>query len=196
MVSVLDGKQPAMQAKFPHYYERFKSDGVDHTLYAGASITAGYAFTLPDLHALRQWQLEVMWEMENAHHHLRHALSYPLEVASLLLVYNAPIAIRFRMDEKRFDVDGSYNTRYEVIKKRIDKARVKNAPQRITETGKITIVYSDDRDAREYAQYIALLQSRNRLEKDIEQFEVEDLQGISGLKALRVKIIYSPLVEA
>ncbi len=195
MVSVLDAQQPAMQAKLPHYYERFKSDGVEHTLYAGASIPAGHAFLVEDLYALRQWQLEVMWEMENTHHHLKHALSYPLEVTSLLLVHNAPIGIRFRMDEKRFDVDGSYNTRYEIIKKRIDKARIKNTPHRITETGKITIVYSDDRDAREYAQYIALLQSRNQLEKDIEQFEVEELQGVSGLKALRVKIIYSRLAE-
>ncbi len=31
------------------------------------------------------------------------------------------------MDEKRFDVDGAYNARYEIVKKRIDKAYVKEA---------------------------------------------------------------------
>jgi hypothetical protein len=30
------------------------------------------------------------------------------------------------MDEKRFDVDGTYNARYEVVKKRIDKANKRN----------------------------------------------------------------------
>jgi hypothetical protein len=29
------------------------------------------------------------------------------------------------MDEKRFDVDGTYNARYEVVKKRIDKNNIK-----------------------------------------------------------------------
>jgi hypothetical protein len=43
-------------------------------------------------------------------------------------VYNEKIDIRFRMDEKRFDVDGAYNSYYEIIKKRLDKAHVKDSP--------------------------------------------------------------------
>ena len=46
----------------------------------------------------------------------------PLEVAHLILVQHMPMAIRFRFDEKRFDIDGAYNMRYEIVKKRIDKA--------------------------------------------------------------------------
>ena len=41
------------------------------------------------------------------------------------LVHDEPMAIRFRADEKKFDVDGAYNMRYEIIKKRIDKALIK-----------------------------------------------------------------------
>jgi hypothetical protein len=190
LVSFLDGRQPEAQAQFPHYYERFKSDGVDHTLYIGASIAPKHPFGPGHLHALRQWQLQVMWEMNNVHRQLKPLLPYPLEVTSLLLVQDSAINIRFRMDEKRFDVDGSYHARYEIIKKRIDKARIKDSAERITETGKITIVHSDDREAREYRQYIARLQAQGRLEAEVEQFEVEALQGISGLRALRVKIIY------
>jgi GAF domain-containing protein len=193
MVSFLDGRQPAVQAQFPHYYERFKSDGVDHTLYIGASISPKHPFGPDHLHALRQWQLQVMWEMNNVHRQLKSLLPYPLEVTSLLLVQDSAINIRFRMDEKRFDVDGSYHARYEIIKKRIDKARIKDSAERITETGKITIVHSDDREAGEYRQYIARLQAQGRLEAEVETFEVEALQGISGLKALRVKIIYDPV---
>jgi hypothetical protein len=51
-----------------------------------------------------------------------------LDIASLIFVYNEKIDIRFRMDEKRFDVDGAYNSYYEIIKKRLDKAHVKDSP--------------------------------------------------------------------
>lgn len=193
MVSFLDSRQPEVQAQFAHYYERFKSDGVDHTLYIGASIAPKHPFGPGHLHALRQWQLQVMWEMNNVYRQLKSLLPYPMEVTSLLLVQDSPINIRFRMDEKRFDVDGSYHARYEIIKKRIDKARIKDSAERITEAGKITIVHSDDREAGEYREYIARLQAQGRLEPEVETFEVEALQGISGLKALRVKIVYDPV---
>jgi len=65
----------------------------------------------------------------------------PLETAHLILVQHAPLAIRFRFDEKRFDVDGAYNVRYEVVKRRIDKAVRRGTGERITQPGKIAIVY-------------------------------------------------------
>lgn len=37
-------------------------------------------------------------------------------------------------------------------------------------------------------KYINFLQYKNILEPTIEQFEVQELQGVSGLKAIRVKI--------
>ena len=99
------------------------------------------------------------------------------------------MAIKFRMDEKQFDVDGAYNIRYEIIKKRIDKAHIKDTDERLTVPGKISIVYSQDKDADEYVKYIKYLQSRNFLGK-VEKLELEDLQGVSGLKALRVEVIF------
>jgi len=93
------------------------------------------------------------------------------------------------MDEKRFDVDGTYNARYEVVKKRIDKAHIKGSRERITEKEKITIVYSQNSEEAEYLKYIKYLQHKKVLEPSIEQFEVEDLQGVSGLRAIRVKVI-------
>ena len=187
---VIDRNQTIAQVLFPHYYERFKTDGIEHNLYIGASISPRLQFSLQKLYDLRLWQLQTLCEMEIAHHRLKAELPYPLDVTSLILVYNATIAIRFRMDEKRFDVDGSYNARFEIVKKRIDKAFIKDTSERITQSGKITIVFSSHTEEQEYLRYIKTLQSQMILEEDIEQFDIEDLQGVSGLKAIRVKIVH------
>lgn len=188
MATVIDSRQVKAQQIFPHYYERFKTDGVEHNLYIGPSIAPQMQFNLKKLYELRLWQLRVLCEMEAVHEELRSNLPYPLEVTTLVLVYNITIAIRFRMDEKRFDVDGSYNARFEIVKKRIDKAHIKNTEERITQTGKITVVYANESEYEEYMQYFKVLQAEDSLTSETENFDVEDLQGISGLKALRVKI--------
>jgi hypothetical protein len=91
------------------------------------------------------------------------------------------------MDEKRFDVDGSYNARFEIIKKRIDKAYLKGTLQRLTEAGKLALVYSDEAEATEYIRFIKELNSKDFLNDEIENVDIEDLQGVTGLKALRVE---------
>ena len=50
------------------------------------------------------------------------------------------------------------------------------------------IVYSQPKDVIEYMKHINYLQSNNYLLETIEDLELEDLQGISGLKALRVEV--------
>ena len=52
------------------------------------------------------------------------------------------------MDEKKFDVDGTYNTRYEIVKQRVDKAYIKGTKERTTQKGKICIVYYQKEDER------------------------------------------------
>ncbi|WP_373942108.1 hypothetical protein OEG92_01715 [Polaribacter sejongensis] len=141
------------------------------------------------LYNLRLWQLQTTYEMENLAFYERKNMQHDLQVASLILVHSNAMAIKFRMDEKQFDVDGAYNIRYEIIKKRIDKANIKGTNERLTVPGKIAIVYSQDKDAIEYIKYINYLQSKNQLGK-IEFLELEDLQGASGLKALRVEVKY------
>ncbi len=185
----IDKKQADAQAMFPHYFERYKTDGVEFNMYIGQSLVNDKEFDDLYLHNLRIWQLQVMCEMENIANGLRDSLEFRLEVASLILVHSNPLAIKFRMDEKQFDVDGAYNIRYEIIKKRIDKAHLKDTNERLTVPGKISIVYSQDKDAKEYKKYIKYLQSKKMLGK-VEKLELEDLQGVSGLKALRVEVIY------
>lgn len=190
LASILDEKQIEAQRFFPHYYERFKTDGVEHNMYIGASITPGKDFNIYYLKNLRLWQMQVMCEMENHFRLIQSNLPNELEVSSLILVFGTPISIRFRMDEKQFDIDGSYNVRYEIAKKRIDKAKIKNSEERITQKGKLTIVYQTAEEEKEYLGYIKLLQHKGMLDTDVESFFVEDLQGIVGLKGLRVGFLY------
>jgi hypothetical protein len=188
---VLDRKQQLAQRMFPHYFERYKTDGVEHDLYIGASITNEKAFDIIYLKNLRLWQLQVMCEMENDFYYYKQHLPVKLEVASMILVFNGSLSLRFRLDEKRFDVDGTYNARYEVVKKRVDKANVRGTEERVTQPGKITIVYSQKEDEEEYLTYIRFLQFRKQLDSDVEMVELEDLQGVTGLKAIRVSVLYA-----
>ncbi|PTQ93554.1 hypothetical protein C8P68_10816 [Mucilaginibacter yixingensis] len=187
---LLDEKQKDAQAIFPHYYERFKTDGVEHNLYIGASIMPTKRFQDEYVRKLRLWQLQTLCEMEYKHHKIKPMLPYPLEVTTLILAFNSTLSIRFRMDEKHFDVDGTYNARFAMVKKRIDKAHIAGTQERIVDVGKITIVYANEADEAEYLQYIATMQAKNILGKTIEHLEVEELPGVIGLKALRVDIIH------
>ena len=129
--------------------------------------------------------------MEREYRKIREKMNVTIEVASLILVYNTPISVHFRLDEKKFDVEGSYNARYEIIKKRIDKAHIKGTNERITQPENIVVVYAQDRDAEEYTTYLRYLIHKGYLHEGIEDHELEELQGVSGLKALRVKINYN-----
>jgi hypothetical protein len=187
----IDKKQNEAQKMFPHYFERYKTDGVEHNLYIGESIVGDGSYDPIYLNNLRLWQLQVMCDMENIHYKLKPDLPVPLDVTSLILVYNTSLAIRFRMDEKRFDVDGTYNARYEIIKKRIDKSYVKGSRERLTQTGKLSIVYSQKQDELEYLKYIAFLKSKGYFTNNIEIVDLDGLQGVSGLKAIRAEILYA-----
>jgi len=190
LASLIDKRQEEAQLMFPHYFERYKTDGIEHNMYIGNSIAGDRNFDPLYLNNLRLWQLQVMVDMENKHYSLKPELSVPLDVASLILVYNTSLSIRFRMDEKRFDVDGTYNARYEIIKKRIDKSFVKGTNERLTQTGKMVIVYSQKSDELEYLRYIKFLKSKGYFTGKVEIVELEGLQGVAGLKAIRSDILY------
>ena len=187
----LDMEERAAQDVCPHYFEKQRTDGVDYSIYAGASLLEDGGFTPLHLKNLRLWQLMVACGIAVRTERLKPSLPEPLETTHLILVQHAPLAIRFRFDEKRFDVDGAYNVRYEIMKKRIDKAVVRGTTERLTQPGKIAIVYSQAGEAAEYRDYIAYLQSLGYLQREAEALELEELQGVSGLRALRVAVNFS-----
>jgi len=191
LASYLDEKQLDAQEMFPHYFERYKTDGVEYNMYIGESITKDEKFDTIYVRNLRIWQLVVMCEMENEFKAMQKDLHMPIEIASLILVYNTPLSVHFRMDEKRFDVEGAYNARYEIIKKRVDKAHIKGTNERITQPGAIAIVYSQEQDAKEYRKYLQFLGEKGYVKKGFEDLALEDLQGVTGLRALRAEVTYT-----
>lgn len=190
MAAILDKKQAAAQQMYPHYFERFKTDGVEHNMYIGEALTKETNFDPIYLYNLRLWQLQIMCEMENDFYQMQPNFPVKLDVASMILVFSQPLSISFRMDEKQFDVDGTYNARYEIVKKRVDKAFIKGSKERVTQKGKISIVYSQKQDEIEYLRYIKFLQSKNYLDTDVEIVDLQDLQAVTGLKAIRVSVLY------
>jgi len=188
ITTYLDSEQEKIQKVYPHYFERYKTDGVEHSIYIGAALNEDGHFDNLYLKNIRLWQLILTCGIICKVKELENELSIPLQTAQLILVQNSPLTIRFRYDEKRFDVDGTYNVRYEIMKKRIDKAEIKGTEERLTQPGKIAVVYSQTSEEKEYLRYIDYLQSEKYLTKEIEKFDLSEMQGLSGMKALRVTV--------
>jgi hypothetical protein len=185
----LEKDDERMQKVLPHFFEKYKTDGVEYNIYIGQSLLQEKKFSDFYLRDFRLWQLVNTCEITRLVVEESKELPVPLTTAQLIFVYNSPLSIRFRMDEKQFDVDGTYNVRYEILKKRIDKAVIKGTTERLTQAGKIAIVYLQDKDRQEYLNHLEYLIRKGYITEEIEQLELEKLQGADGLKALRVTVI-------
>jgi hypothetical protein len=198
----LDEAEVEAQQMFPHYFEKYKTDGVEYTLYLGSSLVKDKKFDPFYLKNFHLWQLLMMCEIHRRIEILKPSLKAKLEITQLILVHDQPISIRFRPDEKQFDVDGAYDIRYEIIKKRIDKAYIRNTSERLTQPGKIAIVYNQARIADEFRRYFQYLAARDLVTGTIEELELEELPGANGLRAMRFQItppekrVASPSPEA
>jgi hypothetical protein len=188
LAKFIDKEQTAAQKVYPHYFERYVTDGLEFNIFIGQTISPRKKFDEIYLRNLRMWQLTVLAKAARLTHQLEADLSHTLRTTQLILSHSESLSILFRTEERKFDVDGAYNIRYEIVKKRIDKAHIKDSNERITQPGKIAIVYSKSKDAAEYTEYIEFLQSKKLLKPGIEHHELEELQGVSGMKALRVDV--------
>ncbi len=187
-LAYLESQEDNLQQSYPHYFEKFRTDGVEYNIYIGQSMAPETPFDILYLKNMRLWQLQSMAEMAILTNRLMPSLKVPLHTTQLILIHSQPLSISFRKDERRFDVEGSYNIRYEVMKKRIDKATILGTQERLTQPGKIAIVYTNDKEAKEYEEYICFLQSKGLLKDDLENLSLDELQGLKGLKALRVEV--------
>jgi hypothetical protein len=188
VVELLDREQAEAQLQFPHYFDKNTTDGVDQSIYLGPSLMPDGRWDPLYLKNLKLWQFLSLGKIARLAEDLKATLPVPLELTHLIMVQDLPITIRFRADEKRFAVDGAYNVRYEIMKKRIDKAVVKATGERLTQPGMIAIVYSQSEEVRDYRQFIEYMTAQGWLEDGIEELDLEDLQGVHGLKALRVAV--------
>jgi hypothetical protein len=179
-----------LQQSYPFYFEKFRTDGVEYDIYIGQSISPERPFDVLYLRNIRLWQLKSMAMVARQTHNLLPQMAEPLQTTQLIFIHSTAIDISFRKDERRFDVEGGYNIRYQVVKKRIDKVRIRETNERLTQPGKIAIIYFNDREAEEYEGYIRYLQEKEMLGGEIERLELEDVQGVSGLRALRVGVLF------
>lgn len=186
--SYLDQQQAEAQQIFPHYFEKHQTDGIDYVIYLGASMHPEGKHNPFFQKNLALWQFKVAYGLALHTSQIQPELKVPLDTCHLILVNHAPLAIRFRYDEKRFDVDGAYDVRHEIIKSRLDKAKVKGGKERLTQPGKIAVVYSHPKEGRDIRRHIDYLQSSGHLLEDLEAIDLEDLPGVRGLKALRVSV--------
>ncbi len=185
----LSQEEERMQEIMPHFFEKYETDGVEYNLYLGQSILENGTFNDFYLKDFRLWQLLMMCELTRLIEQEAKQFPVTLRTAQLIFVYNNALSIRFHMDEKQFDVDGAYNVRYEILKKRIDKAYIKGTNERLTQAGKIAIVWLQDKDRQEYQTYLDHMVNRGLIKPEIEDLELDRMQGVEGLRAIRVEVI-------
>lgn len=180
--------QQRMQSIIPHYSDLEVTDGIDHMMYVGTSINP--KFSIFHLHSLRYEQLRGMCDNGRVCFRLRDRYDMTLNVSHLVLVQHTTIDIfHDEQTEKLFDVQGTRDTRYEIVKKRIDKAVDTQQRERITQPGMLTVVYTNEHEWAEYQQYFRYLVREGWIDSHIESGTVEKLQGITGLKFSRVRIL-------
>lgn len=184
----LDHSEQEMQKIYPFFFEKYRTDGVEYDMFIGQALAPAKRFDRVYLSNLRLWQLQSMATISRMIREMHAEMPKLLEVTLLIYVNSDPIDIHFRKDEKRFDVEGGYNVRYQMIKKRIDKVHIQDTDERLTQPDKIALVYTNKEDAAEYISHIRYLQQQLILNDDLEELELEELQGVSGLKALRVGV--------
>lgn len=188
LIQYMNKEKHILQKSYPNYFEKYKTDGIEYNIYIGQSIAPDKPFDMLYLKNLRLWQLSSMATITRMTHNMLPQMKVKLHTTQLILIHSNPIDISFRRDERRFDVEGSYNIRYEIMKKRIDKVHTSTG-ERLTQPGKIALVYSNQKEVQEYQKFIEYLQDQHILHDDLEYLELEEVQGLYGLRALRVSVI-------
>ena len=179
--------QQSMQAITAHYCDLEATDGIDHMIYAGQAIDS--AFTEFQLKSLRYEQLRAVCDCARKGFVLKAAYDTDMTITHLVLVQGYTVDIvHDETTERLFDVRGTRDTRYEIVKKRIDKACDAEKGDRITQPGMLTVVYSTSEEWHEYERYLRYLHREGIVDGHVEQGTVEPLQGVSGLKFARVRV--------
>lgn len=187
--SYFETEREKLQKSYPCYFEKFRTDGVEYDIYIGQSIAPDRVFNHFHLKNLRLWQLSSMAEIAKKVKLLEPDMPVKLATTQLIFIHNHLIDISFRIDERKFDVEGAYNIRYQMIKKRIDKILIRNSHERLTQPDKLALIYFNKRDIDDYLPFVTYLQETGILKPETEDLDLEDLQGLSGLKALRLSIL-------
>jgi hypothetical protein len=180
--------QVRMQQIIPHYCDLEATDGINHMIYVGESIDS--KFSVYHLRSLRYEQLRAVCDCARTAFKFQNLYDTQMEVTHLVLVQDQTVdIIHDEHTEKLFEVRGTRDIRYEIVKKRIDKAVDEQSRTRITQPGMLTLVYSTEEEWAEYQQYLRYLAREGWVDTEIQSGTVEPLQGITGLRFARVRVL-------
>ena len=72
---------------------------------------------------------------------------------------------------------------------------IRGTEERVTQPGKIAIVYGQVSEGQEYRGYLEYLRHLGYITDEVEELELGDLPGVHGLRALRVTVALHEPVE-
>ena len=187
--SYLDLEEQAAQAMFPHYFEKQKTDGVDYQIYVGASLLEDGRVDPLYLKNLRLWQLMVTCGIAVAR---RAAARPPPDPArddapdpGPARAAVDPVPVRREALRRRRRVRHPLRDHQEANRQGggpgDDRARDPAGEGGASST-------ASPARRRSTAAYIEYLQNLGYLTGGVEELELEELQGVQGLRALRVQV--------
>ncbi|MEY4064659.1 MAG: hypothetical protein RIR26_867 [Pseudomonadota bacterium] len=191
----LKTQQSNAQKIFPHYFEKHCNEAVEHTIFIGQSLVKGREFNEIYLKNLRLWQLMVMCGSAAEAVRMKPNLKVPFDLTHAVVVQDSPVNVTFDFDDKLFHVEGGADGRGEMLKKRVDGAVIKGTQERLSQPGKLAVVFSQERERVEYMEYFTFLAAQDCLMDDAEEYLIDEVQGMQGLRALRVSINLKALLE-
>ena len=177
-----------VQEIFPSYFEIFRSDGIEYDMYVGQSITPTKTFQPSILHEIRKHQLISMARIGQRAAEIKNSLAVPMQVTLLIFIHTAAIDISFRDDERRFDVEGGYNIRYQMVKKRIDKVHIKSSHERLVQPNTVAIVFQGETLESEIKKIVHEVVEMGLIVPSFELLDLEEIQGVNELRAVRAAI--------
>ena len=95
VLDYLEKEEDAVQKSYPHYFEKYRTDGVEYNIYIGQSIAPDHPFDLLYLKNLRLWQIKSMAEVARINHMLLPSLKVPLQTTQLILIHSRPLLLVF-----------------------------------------------------------------------------------------------------
>jgi hypothetical protein len=191
----LKTQQNNAQKIFPHYFEKHCNEAVEHTIFIGQSLVKGREFNEIYLKNLRLWQLMVMCGSAAEAARMKPNLKVPFDLTHVIVVQDTPVNVTFDFDDKLFHVEGGADGRGEMLKRRVDRAVVKGTQERLSQPGKLSVVFTQERERLEYMEYFTFLAAQECLLEDVEEYLIDEVQGAQGLRALRVSINLKALLE-
>ncbi len=191
----LKSQQNNAQKIFPHYFEKHCNEAVEHTIFIGQSLVKGREFNEIYLKNLRLWQLMVMCGCAAESARMKPNLKVPFDLTNVIVVQDTPVNVTFDFDDKLFHVEGGADGRGEMLKRRVDRAVVKGTQERLNQPGKLSVVFTQERERVEYMEYFTFLAAQECLLEDVEEYLIDEVQGAQGLRALRVSINLKALLE-